>query len=76
MIGKSNIILFALPIMAYINLDYRGISTAVLVHIWQLVEHAKSLLVAFIPMLFNCKNIKGLETCVIVWLPLIGSAPP
>ena len=62
MIGKSNIILFALPI--------------ILVHIWQLVEHAKSPLVAFIPMFFNCKNIKGLETGVIVRLLLIGSAPP
>ena len=54
----------------------RDISTAALVYTWQLVEHAKSLSVAFIPMLFNCINIKGLGTYVIVWLPLIGSAPP
>ena len=27
-------------------------------------------------MLLNSKNIKGLITYVIVWLPLIGSAPP
>ena len=52
------------------------ISAAALVYTWQLVEHAKSLSVTFIPMLFNCINIKGLGTCVIVWLPLIGSAPP
>ena len=57
MTGKSNIILFALPIVTYILI--RDISAAVLVHIWQLVEHAKSLLVAFIPMLFSCINIEG-----------------
>ena len=52
------------------------ISAAALVHMWQLVEQAKSSSIAFIPILFNCKNIKGIGTCVIVWLPLIGSVPP
>ena len=71
-IGDSNIILFTLLIMALT----KDISTAALVYTWQLVEHAKSLSVTFILMLFNCINIKGLGTCVIVWLPLIGSVPP
>ena len=77
MIGNSNIILFTLKFQLWHRLFLtRDISAAALVYTWQLVEHAKSLSVTFIPILFNCKNIKGLGTCVIVRLPLIGSAPP
>ena len=71
-ISNSNITILTLQIMAWAAFGWKYF----LVHMWQLVEHAKSLSVTFIPMLFNYENIKRLGTCVIVRLPLIGSAPP
>ena len=73
----NNNTIFFLPFQLWHRLLLtEDISAAALVHMWQLVEHAKSSSVTFIMMLYQLYNIKGLGTCVIVWLHLITSVPP
>ena len=55
------------------DVDAEDISATALVHVWQLVNMQSHCQLH----LFNCKNINCyIGTCVIVRLPLIGSAPP